>query len=86
MDLESNQLLRDAVQIDPETRSAVPCLKGTRFPIGQIVALLAEGHTIKQIAKEFDLQEHLIRNFLNGLSMMLSQPDVVAKKLFNKKF
>lgn len=86
MDLEGNVILREAVWIDPDRMAGKACLVGTRFPVSSIIAELAEGRTVKEIAEEFELQEHLIRNFLNGLAMMLDKPDDVARKLKKKNF
>lgn len=86
MDLEGNQILREAVWIDPDRMGGKPCLMGTRFPVSSVIAELAGGTNIKEIAEEFDLDEETIKSFLNGLAMMLDHVDQVARKLKKKKF
>jgi uncharacterized protein (DUF433 family) len=41
------------ISSDMEIMHGQPCIKGTRIPVGQIPAMIADGMTIKQILKEY---------------------------------
>jgi len=62
------KLEEDYVMTDPEIMSGVPVLKGTRFPIAQILAELANDYSISEIAEDFNLDENKITGFLNNLA------------------
>jgi len=67
-------LLRQCVTIDPEIRGGVPVLKGTRVPIAQIIAELADDARASEIADDLDLDESLIDNLLEGIAIHLDRP------------
>ena len=68
------RLIGESVEIDPQIRSGIPVLRGTRFPASQVIAELASGRSVAEIASEWDLDETLIRSFLDGLSIQLDRP------------
>lgn len=47
--------------ISPNVLFGKPHIKGTRIPVEQVLACLAEGWTHKKIIKEFDLTEENIK-------------------------
>ena len=64
-------MLRETVVIDPEIRNGVPVLKGTRFTIPQLLAEIADGRSVEQLARAFSLDIDRIRDFLHGLAIYL---------------
>ena len=64
-------MLRETVVIDPEIRNGVPVLKGTRFTISQLLAEIADGRNVEQLARAFALDIERIRDFLHGLAIHL---------------
>ena len=51
-----------SVDIDPELRGGEPCVKGTRFPVAQVVAEIAEwGEAVRELAREFDQDPEAFR-------------------------
>lgn len=67
-------LLRESVTVDPEVRGGVPVLKDTRFPLSRILAELAAGASITQLAEDYEIDEKTIRSFLEGLAIHLDRP------------
>ena len=65
--------LADCVDIDPDRRGGAPVLKGTRFPIAQIISQMAEGDSVDDLVENFDLNGDLIRQCLRGLSDFLAR-------------
>ncbi len=68
------RLVGDALEINPQIRSGVPVLRGTRFPASQVLAELAAGRSLAQIVEEWDLDENVVRSFLEGLSIQIDRP------------
>lgn len=60
------------VDIDPEKMSGQPCFVGTRFPIAQFYAELKDS-SAREIAKNFDLSETMLEDFLDCMSVYLKQ-------------
>ena len=55
----------DRIQVDPNTCSGKPVIRGTRFPVHQIVDLVASGQTAERIIEDFPyLEEEDIRQAL----------------------
>jgi uncharacterized protein (DUF433 family) len=67
-------VLRDCVEIDPQKRSGVPVLKGSRFTVAQMFAELAEGRSIVEIAENFDLDLEIMKQLLQGFSANIDRP------------
>ena len=70
----ATSVLRDSVEVDPNKRSGVPVLKGTRFTIAQLFAEIAEGRSIVEIAEDFELDLDTIKSLLQGFSTHLDHP------------
>jgi uncharacterized protein (DUF433 family) len=66
--------LRGIVEVDPERRGGVPVLRGTRFPVAQVLAELAETEGAEEVAENFDLEARAIRDLLNAFSLLLHRP------------
>ena len=66
----------DAIVVDPDIRSGVPVLAGTRFPFYMILAELVVGKDIHEIANDFDLDEDLVRQALADVAKWIGQPFV----------
>jgi uncharacterized protein (DUF433 family) len=60
--------LREAVVIDPQIRSGVPVLAGTRISISQIFIEIAEGETIYTIADEYAIDSDNIKKLFEGIA------------------
>jgi uncharacterized protein (DUF433 family) len=72
--VEGLEALRECVEVDPDVKSGVPVVKGTRFTIAQIFAELAETDAPREVSVNFDLEEELIKKVLSGFSMMMNKP------------
>ena len=66
--------ISETVVVDPRLRDGVPCLAGTRVTLSQVIAQLAEGETIDEIADDMSLDKDALVQFLNGLSSLLDLP------------
>ena len=45
--------MHERISIDPKVCHGQACIKGTRIPIHQVVRMLANGDTIKELLKEY---------------------------------
>jgi len=71
---EAAVMLRDSIEMNIGKRGGAPVLKGTRVPIAQILADLANNANVSEIADDLDLSESLIRGFLQGMAIHLDRP------------
>ncbi len=62
------------IKIDPQIMSGVPVIMNTRFPVAQLLAEMAEGRTVKEIADDFDLPFGDCINAIDELSIYLNKP------------
>jgi uncharacterized protein (DUF433 family) len=67
IDLQANDKLRESVWIDKERLGGHPCLKGTRYPIHQLVSQIAVYNTLEEITQDFDLDLNQVQLFFEGL-------------------
>jgi uncharacterized protein (DUF433 family) len=67
-------MLRGSVTIDTQIRGGVPLLKGTRVPVAQILAELADDVKVSEIAENLDLDRDMIVSVLEGLAIHLDRP------------
>jgi len=72
--LTASRMLRSTIEIDPAKRSGTLLVRGTRFPVSQFVAELAEGSTVSDVATDYDLSPDVLRSFLQGLAIYLDRP------------
>ncbi|HEV3004038.1 MAG TPA: DUF433 domain-containing protein [Pirellulales bacterium] len=66
--------LRDCVEIDADKRGGIPVIKGTRFPVSQLLGEIADSELLEELADEFGLSYEVIKRLLEGLSVCLDQP------------
>jgi uncharacterized protein (DUF433 family) len=45
--------MHERISIDPNICHGQACVKGTRIPVHQIIAMLANGDTIEELLKEY---------------------------------
>jgi uncharacterized protein (DUF433 family) len=69
-------LLRECIECDPDLRSGVPVLRGTRFTVAHILGELAEGRSLAEIAKAFRLDAEQLRKLLESLAILVDRPAV----------
>ncbi len=68
--------LRTCTEVNARKRGGVPVLKGTRFTLSQLLAEIAEGRSVAEIAEDFELDLAMIKQFLEGLALYLDLPAV----------
>lgn len=49
--------MNNRISIDPEVMHGQPCIAGTRIPVQQIVAMLANGDTIDSLLRAYPTLE-----------------------------
>ena len=67
------RMLIDVVEVDPDRLGGIPVLKGTRFSVAQVLAELAEGRSVQEVADDFDLNHEHVSNLLVGLGTILDR-------------
>ena len=67
-------LLKDCIEVHPQKRGGVPVLRGTRFTVAQLLAEIAEGRSVAELAEDFDLDLDLIKKCLQGLAQSFDSP------------
>ncbi|MDM8549965.1 DUF433 domain-containing protein [Desulfobacterales bacterium HSG2] len=65
--------MSDSVEINSEIRGGIPVLKGSRMPVSRIIAELGENATISEIAEDYELDVRQVRNFIDGLAVLLDR-------------
>jgi uncharacterized protein (DUF433 family) len=68
------EMLRSCVDVDPHRRGGVPVLKGTRFTVSEALAEIADTTAIAELTRRFDLDHDVLKDMLNGLSLLLNRP------------
>lgn len=66
------------ITVDPSVRFGKPVIKGTRVPADTIVARVASGMNIKEIAEEYGITEKDIYNALRYAAIRLSEEQIWA--------
>lgn len=66
--------LDECVEASNRKCSGVFVLKGTRFPLAQLFAELADGKNIRSIAKGFGLNQDQMNTLLHALAVCLDVP------------
>jgi uncharacterized protein (DUF433 family) len=56
------------IEINKNKRSGRPVIKGTRFLVSNLLAELAEGRNLSEIAESFDLDLNKLKDTLNYLA------------------
>jgi uncharacterized protein (DUF433 family) len=73
-DLQAALALTHCVEVHPKRLGGVPTLKGTRFPIAQVLSQLADGDSIDDLAENFDLDREQLSTLLHALAACLNRP------------
>lgn len=58
------------ITVDPSVRFGKPVIKGTRVPVDTIVAHVASGMSIKEVAEEYGITEKDIYNALHNAAIV----------------
>lgn len=66
------------ITVDPSVRFGKPVIKGTRVPVDTVVARVASGMSIKDVAVEYGITEKDIYNALHYAAIRLSEEQVWA--------
>ena len=66
------------ITVDPSIRFGKPIIKGTRVPVDTIVARVASGISIKDVAVEYSITEKDVYNALHYAAIRLSEEQVWA--------
>jgi uncharacterized protein (DUF433 family) len=64
------------IVVDPDIRFGKPVIKGTRVTAAIVVAKLAGGMAMDEVAREYDLTEEDIRAALGYAAQVLSSEEV----------
>jgi uncharacterized protein (DUF433 family) len=56
------RLLNGAVEIDPEVRSGIPVVRGTRIAVSRILAEIADDYRLSEIADNLDIDNDMLKN------------------------
>jgi uncharacterized protein (DUF433 family) len=67
------QQLHGCVDVTPAIRGGIPVVKGTRFTVAQVLAELAEGRSIAELADDFDLDVDCLKNLLHSFAICLDR-------------
>jgi len=62
--------------VDPAVRFGKPVIRGTRVPADSVVARVASGMSIKEVAEEYGITEKDVYNALNYAAMRLAEEQV----------
>lgn len=55
----------DRITTNPDVMGGLPCIRGLRFPVATVVAMVADGMTVEQILREHpDLMREDVREAL----------------------
>ena len=71
---QAMESLNNCVEVHADIRGGVPVIKGTRITAARVLAEVADGYSIGEIAEDLDLQESLLAEFMDGLSSYLNRP------------
>jgi len=62
-----------AISRDKHKLRGVPCLRGARIPVYQICGMMAEGISLKRVAKILGISEEQVKTALRFASIILEQ-------------
>ena len=64
------------ITVDPSVRFGKPVIKGTRVPADMVVARVAAGLDIKEVAEEYGITEKDVYNALNYAALRLAEEQI----------
>lgn len=68
--------LASGITVDPSVRFGKPVIRGTRVPVDTVVARVATGLALKNIAEEYGITEKDIYNALQYAALRLAEEQV----------
>lgn len=64
----------DRITVDPDVMGGRPCIRGMRFPVSRVLALLASGENEQQILAEHpDLEAEDIRQAISYAALLTDE-------------
>ena len=70
--------LASGITVDPSVRFGKPVIRGTRVPVDTVVARVASGMAIKDVAGEYGITEEDVYNALRYAALRLAEEQVWA--------
>ena len=64
------------IVVDPSVRFGKPVIEGTRVPVDLVIAKLAGGMTVEEVAEEYEITFEDIRGALAYAARMLATEEV----------
>lgn len=64
------------ITVDPSVRFGKPVIKGTRVPVDMVVARVALGMAVKEVAEEYGITEKDVYNALNYAARRLAEEQI----------
>ena len=64
------------ITVDPSVRFGKPVIKGTRVPVDTVVARVALGMAVKEVAEEYGITEKDVYNALNYAARRLAEEQI----------
>lgn len=71
--------IASGITVDPSIRFGKPVIRGTRVPVDVIVARVASGMGIKEVAVEYEISEKDVYNALQYAAQRLAEEQVWVK-------
>ena len=68
--------LAPGITVDPSVRFGKPVIRGTRVPADVLVARVATGLEIKNVAEEYGVMENDVYNALNYAARRLAEEQI----------
>lgn len=68
------RLLSKSVEIDPDVRSGLPVVRGTRIAVSRIFAEIADDYRLSEIADNLDIDHDMLKDLIEGVSIRLDRP------------
>ena len=65
------------ITVDPTVRFGRPVIRGTRVPVDLIVGRMAEGMSVEEVMKEYDLNRLQIFAALKYAATIVAEEDIV---------
>jgi uncharacterized protein (DUF433 family) len=72
--------LASGITFDPSVRFGKPVIQGTRVPVETVVARVATGMAIKDVAQEYGITEKDVYNALRYAALRLAEEQVWATR------
>lgn len=66
-------IVAGAIESNHAKRGSAPVLRGTRFPVAQVIAELADGRTVHDVANDYDLNEELVIQAVREVARSLEE-------------